>query len=240
VQQSFAKGGGFTNDDPRAADWLAFMQDPVLRLPAGTWHPYVVADFNVGECGAGDDGFRASIEIVVDDVDGDAPDPTAIPDWVAPVYGGDDIGNMTLQLKAEHGAYEAGKPIGIDAWYTFADGPPLAAEPFDEVVAYSIAQQDPAATEIRSSGTDAPCVELVIGSGHERHVPITDANVVRISAASWPPETEAQLRRGVLQLPAGRWRIALVVDARFGGCGHPTETWETHAAVEFDVVERLE
>ena len=48
VQRSFAKSGGYggVNED----EFERFMTDPTLVLSAGTWHPYVVAEFRLGGC----------------------------------------------------------------------------------------------------------------------------------------------------------------------------------------------
>jgi hypothetical protein len=44
LQLPFRKQGGFPGDDPAAESFKAFMFDPVLRLPGGTWHIYAVVD----------------------------------------------------------------------------------------------------------------------------------------------------------------------------------------------------
>ena len=43
-QLPFRKQGGFPGDHPAAESFKAFMLDPVLRLPSGTWHIYAVVD----------------------------------------------------------------------------------------------------------------------------------------------------------------------------------------------------
>jgi hypothetical protein len=75
ITSAYTKSGGFTGDDPRAAQYEAFFADPVLRLDEGAWHLYAVAEFSVGDCSAAKVELRAQIEIVVDA--GMSPSPTA-------------------------------------------------------------------------------------------------------------------------------------------------------------------
>jgi hypothetical protein len=130
--------------------------------------------------------------------------------------------------------------VEIDAWYALADGPPLALQPFDEEVGYSIVQLDPAAKEIAVPPPKRHCENLALPGVEDRHVPISTDNVVFIKAATWPAATQERLNQGVLELPVGRWRVIVVVRAKFGPCGDPAETWETHATVDFDVVDQLD
>jgi hypothetical protein len=236
IVSPFVKGGGFTSDGPNAAMYRAWLQDPVLRLPEGTWHLYAAA---AGSTLTGDVQFDLSteIEIVVDD------DPTATPGHPPatenpdkPVYGGDDIGYMTLQVKSEHPTYEAGSPVDLDTYYSFAEGPPRSEQPFIQQAAFTITQVDAAARIVRSVEPDPGCQETTLARLEERHVPIDDRNVVYISAVSWPQASADALERGVLALPVGRWRITAVVTASFGPCGAPDETWQVHASVEIDVL----
>jgi hypothetical protein len=48
LTQPFQKSGGFPGNDPRADSFTAFMRDPVLRLPSGTWHIYAVGGVGPG------------------------------------------------------------------------------------------------------------------------------------------------------------------------------------------------
>ena len=62
LTRAFAKSGASSGSDP---SFLAFMQDPVLRLPAGTWHVYADASFSEGGCGSQTHNIRAEITINV-------------------------------------------------------------------------------------------------------------------------------------------------------------------------------
>ncbi|MBI3746539.1 MAG: hypothetical protein HY264_08495 [Chloroflexi bacterium] len=67
IEARFTKGGAFDGADPLASPFMAYLSDPVLRLPPGTWHLRVNAGFALGSCG--DDrrfDMSAAITIVVD------------------------------------------------------------------------------------------------------------------------------------------------------------------------------
>lgn len=76
---AFQKSGGWSSDHPRADEYREFMSDSELRLPAGTWHVYAVADLYLGACGGEHHELRAGITIVVGDetaLPSEAPPPT--------------------------------------------------------------------------------------------------------------------------------------------------------------------
>lgn len=58
----FAKTGATMTPDP---SFDAFMADPMLRLPPGTWHVYADAEFSEGGCGQPGHQIRAEIVITV-------------------------------------------------------------------------------------------------------------------------------------------------------------------------------
>src|SRR4051812_28295330 len=61
LTRDFGKSGASLTNDPAFA---AFMEDPVLRLPAGTWHTYAEAIFGEGSC-ANPHDLRAEITLDV-------------------------------------------------------------------------------------------------------------------------------------------------------------------------------
>jgi hypothetical protein len=232
----FKKSGAFDGEHPQASQFLAYFADPVFRLPAGTWH----IDASVeSPCLGSEPAFKlqASIAVVVSDDPNATPGLPGSTPWAdKPVYGGDDIGNMTLQVKSEHASYVVGSPVQLDVYYAFDEGPELATQPFVQEVAISLVQDDPNATVIRSSEADPGCTTRTITPVEQNHIPLADRNVVLIKAASWPATSANALARGVLDLPAGHWRFTAVVSALFGPCGKPETMWQVHASVEFDVV----
>lgn len=60
----FNTSGGISGSDPQFEVKRAYLQDPI-RLPPGTWHIYVVANFTPGDCGSDGPELRAEIEIEV-------------------------------------------------------------------------------------------------------------------------------------------------------------------------------
>jgi len=233
----FSKGGGFDGEHPDAAKFREWLTDEELRLPEGTWHLYAVTQ---APCLGGDVTFdlRTEIEIVVDDDPDATPGQPVATDWQdKPVYGGDDIGSMMLQVRSAHPTYDVGTPIDLDAWFSFGDGNEASLRPFQQRVEYTITHVDPnAATVDWPREMPLRCGSTMMAWGEERHVPLDPRDVVLIKATSWPDSATEALGRGQLVLPEGRWRITLVVRAEFGPCGSPTETWVTHASVEVDVI----
>jgi hypothetical protein len=62
------KGASWTDKDPNAAFYRAWSQDPVLRLPPGTWQLRVSAGGLLAECSAAAPPFEAAlppIELVI-------------------------------------------------------------------------------------------------------------------------------------------------------------------------------
>lgn len=238
VTESFKKSGGFSGDDPDAAVFEAWIKDPVFRLPRGTWH---ISAVSASPCLSAAPAFslRAEIVIVVDDDPAaTASNATPVPDRDQPVYGGDDIGDFGLQLMSGHSTYLAGDPIDISTWYRFMSGvgDSITVSHFQPEVAFSISEIAENAQNIRSIFYDSACQELTLEDGVDRHVALTDNNTTQITAVNWPPATADALKGGILQLPAGRWRITAVVQTTLGPCNARGENRQLHASIELNVV----
>lgn len=63
----FEKAGGWSSDDPMAAQFQQFMADPFFRLPPGTYRITALADFYLAECAqdAPHVDLSTSIDLVV-------------------------------------------------------------------------------------------------------------------------------------------------------------------------------
>jgi hypothetical protein len=79
VTYPFAKSAAFAAGDPDEAFIRAYLNlgsdgriDPILRLPAGTWRIFTIADLYVGGCGGSEHRLEAGITVVVG-----APDASA-------------------------------------------------------------------------------------------------------------------------------------------------------------------
>lgn len=76
LEVPFAKAGGWSGDDPRADEYRAYFQDPVLRLPAGVWHVYAVAGFSIETCSPDPIELRVDLTIeVVERAAAETPEP---------------------------------------------------------------------------------------------------------------------------------------------------------------------
>jgi hypothetical protein len=213
IEARFGKSGGFDGNDPQASAFIAYMQDPVFRLPPGTWHVRVSAGFSIGSCG--DDrryNLSAAIAIVVPDASGAilpavTPGPSIRP-GDRPV--GDDTqdGPIALTLTAPHGEYRAGDPITVTAGLTNggSDGS-ITTYGSSSVgpVAFSLRQLDGPVT-MTSTGT-IDCVEQVTLPLYQPlEVPFKKGSLSGTEAdpAYWAPWASDP----VLRLPAGTWEIA--------------------------------
>ena len=61
----FRKGGGVSTSDPQYDFKRAYLMDPVLRLPPGTWHIRLTGWLYEGDCGTAQRTLSTEIEILV-------------------------------------------------------------------------------------------------------------------------------------------------------------------------------
>lgn len=66
LEVPYKKSGGWSADDPDAAFYIAFFNDPKLRLPRGRWQISATAGFTVDECGGVGHALDAQVTIVVE------------------------------------------------------------------------------------------------------------------------------------------------------------------------------
>ena len=60
------KSGGFTSDDPEAAFYRSFFQDPLVHLPPGEWRIVAVASFVEGrDCSGSSHTIQAPITVLI-------------------------------------------------------------------------------------------------------------------------------------------------------------------------------
>jgi hypothetical protein len=62
---AYQKSGAWEGDAPNAAQLQAWMNDPVLRLPPGTYRFTAYGTFSEGDCGGTAHDLEASVEVVV-------------------------------------------------------------------------------------------------------------------------------------------------------------------------------
>jgi hypothetical protein len=209
---AFEKSGAWSGDDPRSQEYRDFVLDPVLRLTAGTWHLYAVAEFSLGDCSADVVSMRA--DLTIDVVDGPADAPTAAPNaspvsdcWRSSVANDD----LELSLEAAQCSYISSDPIDVVASLTYR-GP-------DDSLIVGIGAHGPIVFAI--DGLIPPvtvplaCTEVEL----ERGVPLTE----RLE----PLNTD----HTPFRLPHGLRRIHASADLRLGGCGLPAEELATSIVV---------
>ena len=61
----FRKGGGYSPDEPNAAFYAAYFDEPEFRLPPGRWEVSALAPFSLGDCGGRSIGLKASVTLTV-------------------------------------------------------------------------------------------------------------------------------------------------------------------------------
>lgn len=65
MTSAITKSGGWGGEDPDAAFYQAFIADPQVHLPPGTWDISAVASFAEGDCGGVHHDLRATIRVTV-------------------------------------------------------------------------------------------------------------------------------------------------------------------------------
>jgi hypothetical protein len=228
--------------------------EPVPLLPEGSWHVYAGANASCNPDPAAERfELRAEITIdVTDDAVVKAPtpvvtaNPTTGPDWSPSPVDSDGIARadaldypfeLHLEASSDSG-FTANTPIELSAWYAAALRleTSVTVSHFEPEMAFTISQVSEDARIIRRWVYDSACQPTTLFDGLHRDVHLTDAAVMAITAATWPPTTADALKEGILQLPAGRWRITAGLQTTLGPCGAGGETRQLHASIVIDVV----
>jgi hypothetical protein len=214
VTHAFWKSGGWTSEDPLAAEYEAFFGDPVLRLSQGTWHPYAVADFYVGECVGDKPDLRVelAIEVTADTFESPVPEPGA------DVSAVDDDGTFRLELVSHRAVYTAGDPLDIVATLVYLGGP-IDVETFSGGIQLTGTQTD-GSHSFGSFATVAMCVVR----------PISDL----------PHEFELASWRKVRSLSAGTWRIHAEFRGDAPACTFDSEGHALTASIDIAVIPAAE
>lgn len=66
VPMPYVKSAALAGEDPDEAFWRAWIADPVLHLPAGTWQIDAVLDSTLSVCGGERHQLTASVVVVVE------------------------------------------------------------------------------------------------------------------------------------------------------------------------------
>ena len=61
----FRKGGGYSPDEPNAAFYEAYFDDPEFRLPPGRWEVSALAPLSIGDCAGQNVSLKATLTLTV-------------------------------------------------------------------------------------------------------------------------------------------------------------------------------
>lgn len=223
----FQKGGAWSGDHPRAEEYRAYVADPVLRLAAGTWHVYAVAEFSIGECSANQTELRVEIEIQVLEsapTASELPQPTVSPDSPQPSDGGPVVSTVTegafqLTVRSAGSTFTSDETIDVVAslTYTGPDDSVVIGHGAFGPIGFFIRNQPPDIT-LLPFGPPGCTDELEL----ERGVPVTE------------PIRDLSADPGWFSLPPRSWEITGMAGFHVGGCDGPQTNLRT--SVEFAVV----
>jgi hypothetical protein len=228
---------------PQTEEQQAFLADPELHLPPGTWH-FVVESSVMGEppCPIASDAtadpaaiqsedarMSAEIEIVVTP---DQPDGTP--------SATDTEGPFSLTVRSDRQTYLETDPINIDAALGYAEGSPstMLLHRAKQFVGFRI--QEPVYGMDVGTQFTVPAVcglpnATAIGPGDEIVTPFEKGGSVRAN----DPDEELQrafLADPILRLPPGVWHISSIASFSERDNGCDTEFTSLEATIEIDVL----
>ena len=241
---TFAKSAGWSGDDPRSDDYLAFVQDPVLRLGGGTWHVYAVASFSPGDCGPDPVQMRVDLTIEVTVAEAPelrpspqatpAPEPTRAPRTRSARDQADD-GTLEIGIFTPRSRVHAGDPVTIYTHYGYIgprervqvhqSGPP---------VSFHLEQLDAgAATTIRTEVEAGSCRSSSLYSG-DQAVAFGDVRLVSGDgvADGWLSRHFDGIR---LRLPVGVWRVTAFLVTSTEACVDADQPDLLRVSIDFEV-----
>jgi hypothetical protein len=227
TEKPFGKTGGVDGNDPDHDAKLAFLQDPILRLPVGTWHVYAVAHFSTVECGEDAPDLRAEIEIEVAAAEV-ASDGPSLPN--PPQRATDRDGDFQLTLRSDKTMYRPDELIDVTGSLVY-DGPEDRVEVAHDISGLILfGSREPVYGNINLlPGTRQMCMRSVL----ERNVPL---DMPFRKGGGFPTDhPDVDLFRAfmldpALRLPAGTWHLYAVSS---GGCMAGPEN--PHFALEAEI-----
>ena len=200
IEGPFVKGGGVPTSDPEYDFKLAYLQDPVFRLPRGTWHIRLAGWLYEDDCGTAKTTLSTAIEITV------LPDP---PPPAGAVTDASSAGGFELSIATDRDAYVAGEAIDplVRLVNVGHDEAPflLAASPLWVLWVEEDGGPRGVQPPPRDRGECGPFGYFEKGRAHEYPLSATAAPV------SWWSEAETAAYAGGtgsrLVLPAGIWTV---------------------------------
>jgi hypothetical protein len=233
----FAKGGAWSSDDPRAAEYLAFVQDPALTLAPGTWHAYAVAWFYVGDCGGDEHKPRVELEFEVSrdavnpTIDPAAPTPGIAPEpSTAPVLSSSTDGPYALELRSERAVYHESEVIEVSGAFVYRGAASIDVQGFKPLV---FGVQEPVYGIDLDMATTLECNHETLEPGERIEAQFVKGGGVSTSDPEYAFK-KAYLQDPVFRLPPGTWHIQLAGWLYEGDCG--TDKTTLLAQVEITVL----
>lgn len=224
---AFQKSGGVSNSRPDAEAVLAWIRDPVLRLPVGTWHVYARV---AGPCLGGGPTFEvvADLEILVTEPPGTIEAPTR-----APENGGlgnqsmSDSGAYWIEIASDHRIYRESEPISITGTFRYLGDTAVGVQGLRPLV-FSVVE--PVHGINMDGAVTLECNHDRLLPGQEIHAPFHKAGGV----STLDPEYEAKLaylQDPVFRLPPGSWHIRVSGWVSVTECGMPQERFSTEIEI---------
>ena len=231
----FAKGGAWSSDHPRAADFRDFVMDPELRLVAGTWHAFAVARFALGDCAGDPHEPRVELEFEVSaDVTSPTVDPAAPTPNIAPKPNATSVsasatdGLYSLELRSARAVYLESDVIEISGAFIYSGAVAIDVQGFKPLVFGVV---EPVYGIDLAMATTLECSHKTLEPGERIEIEFRKGGGVSAS----DPEYEfkkAYLQDPVFRLPPGTWHIRLAGWLYEGQCGDP----KTQLAAEIEIV----
>lgn len=235
IAQPFLKHGS-----PDEVFDQAWYEDPVLRLPPGTWRVVAMLNSTVGEDCRGE-AHRLEVANVIRVVDGlpssvatiaaspgaatmpprpsvvtppsPSPEPAASAPSEGPVAGVTDDGMFRLELTTPSGIYSPDDAIGPVARLTHVgSGAAVTFGHSDPAVTFTIEQVGGEGRQM-TSGADDVCLSTTLRRAEASTIPFHKSGQIDLGFdLAW-------FQDPVLRLPAGTWRIRVRLEAYVPECG---------------------
>jgi hypothetical protein len=208
----FAKAG--SPDNPSDGFDQAWYEDPVLRLPEGSWRIIAYLDVQIGGDSCGGEPHKLTVENVIRVVSGEVATPSATSD--GPVDATIDDGTFRLTLTTPHRMYAPTDAIEPVAAVTYL-GPRPKETMYHGAYPVWFQIEEVGGKRVMGGGMDTPCLSTELTRSAPAEYPFGKAG-----AASDDPAAgfnSAWYQDPVLRLPEGTWRIIANLDIDTGKCG---------------------
>jgi hypothetical protein len=254
ITQAFGKGGS-----PDEVFDRAWYEDPILRLPAGTWRIVAILNIKVGD---GCRGIEHPLEVtnLIRVVDGapspietgaplpsapaESPTSSAVPSASAsaepvvptpsdgPVTRVTDDGSFRFELAMPSSRYTTADEIDPITTVTYLG--PNVTNVFHAASPILFRIDEVGGERVMGGGMDLPCQSTMFTNGAGKPYPFEKAGSPTDDLTTG--FDRAWYEDPVLRLPAGQWRIMAQLDVTLGGCGADAERHQLTLSAQVTVV----